>query len=48
MSMMTLQVLKSVDFKKAQKLRYLEKKSKNKKNSLITHQGLLYGKKILL
>ena len=45
--MMTLQILKSVNFTKTQKSRYLESKiffSLQKKNSLNAHQGLLYGK----
>ena len=56
MSMITSQILKFVDFTIIQKSRFLEnetlfflkKKKKKKKKSLITHQGLLYGKKILL
>ena len=47
--MMTSQILKFVDFIKTQKSRYLKNETyfffKKKKNSLITHQGLLYGKK---
>ena len=52
--MLTPQILKSVNFTKTQKSRYLEnkmfflqkkKKKKKKKESLIAHQGLLYGKK---
>ena len=51
--MLTPQILKSVNFTKTQKSRYLENKiffsSKKKKEkeqkSLIAHQGLLYGKK---
>ena len=43
------QILKSVDFTKTQKSKNLEKETlfflQIKKNSLITHQGLLYGKK---
>ena len=49
--MLTPQTLKSVNFTKTQKSRYLEnkifflQKKKKKKKSLIAHQGLLYGKK---
>ena len=55
--MIKCQILKSVDFAKTQKSKYLENKTlktlkKEKfikkikiKNSLITHQVLLYGKK---
>ena len=53
--MLASKILKTVDFTKAQKFRYLEnkiltffqkkKKKKRKKIALITHQGLLYGKK---
>ena len=47
--MLTPQILKSVNFTKTQKSRYLENKifflKKKKKKSLIAHQGLLYGKK---
>ena len=39
MSMMTSQILKSADFTKTQKSRSQEK------FFIITHQGLLYGKK---
>ena len=49
--MVTSQVLKFVDFTETQKFRYFEGKtffSSNKKNSLITHRGLLYGKKQFL
>ena len=53
--MSTPQILKFVNFTKAQKSRYLEnktfflqKKKKKKKKSLIAHQGLLYGKKSFL
>ena len=45
--MMTSQILKSLDFTKKQKSRYLENEtlfSLQIKNSLITHQVLLYGK----
>ena len=46
--MMTSHILKYVDLTKTQKSRHLENKniifSSNKKDSLITHQGLLYGK----
>ena len=47
--MLTPQILKSVNFTKTQKSRYLENKifflqKKKKKKSLIAHQGLLYGK----
>ena len=46
---MTLQISKFLDFTKTQKPRYLENKTlfflQIKKNSLTTHQGLLYGKK---
>ena len=46
MSMMTSQILKSVDFTETQKSRYLENETFFKyKNSLITHQGLLCCKK---
>ena len=46
--MMMSQILKSVDFTKTQKSRYLENETLfflQIKNSLITHQGLLYCKK---
>ena len=46
--MLTPQILKSVNFTKTQKSRYLENKIfflQRKKKSLIAHQGLLYGKK---
>ena len=47
--MMMSQILKSVDFTKTQKSRYLENETlfllQIKKNSLIVRQGLLYGKK---
>ena len=52
--MLTPQILKSVNFTKTQKSRYLEnkifflqkksKKQKQKQKSLTVHQGLLYGK----
>ena len=44
--MMTSQILESVDFTKAQKSSYLDNKTFlfQIKNSLIAHQGLLYGK----
>ena len=48
MSMIMSQILKSVNFTKTQKFRYLENEMffhQIKKNSLITHQGLLYCKK---
>ena len=47
MSMMTSQILKFVDFTKTQKSRYLGNETifVHIKKSLITHQGLLYGKK---
>ena len=48
MSMMMSQILKFVDFTKTQKSKYLENKTiffLQIKNSLITYQGLLYGKK---
>ena len=48
MLMMTSQILKYVDFTKAQKSRYFVNKTyllQIKKNSLIAHQGLRYGKK---
>ena len=49
MSTITSQILKFVDFTKIQKSRYLENETlfflQMKKKSLITHQGLLYGKK---
>ena len=48
MPIVTSQILKTVDFIKAQKFRYLENKTlvllKKKKEVLITHQGLLYSK----
>ena len=47
--MMTSQVLQFVDFTKTQKSKYLENETfflQIKK--LITHQGLLYDKKVLL
>ena len=43
--MKTSQILKSVDLTKTEKARYLSKTFFNYKNSLITHQGLLYCKK---
>ena len=49
--MLTPQILKSVNFTKTQKSRYLEnkifflQKKKKEQKSLIAHQGLLYGKK---
>ena len=47
MSMMASQILKSVDFIKKEKSRYLENETlfflQIKKNSLITYQGVLYG-----
>ena len=46
--MMTSQILKSVDFTKTQKSRYLENEKLffiQIKKSLITYQRLLYGKK---
>ena len=45
---MMSQILKSVDFTKRQKSRYLQNETLfffQIKNSLITHQGILYGKK---
>ena len=48
MPMMTSQILKSVDFTKTQKSRYLENETSfflQIKKSLITHLGLLYNKK---
>ena len=48
MPMMTSHILKSVDFTKTEKSRYLENETLfflQMKNSLISHQGLLYGKK---
>ena len=45
---MTSQILKSVDLTKTQKSRYLKNETLfflHIKNSLIMHQGLLYGKK---
>ena len=47
MSMMTPQLLIFADFTKTQKSRYLENETffLQKKKSLITYQGLLYGKK---
>ena len=47
MPMMTWQILKSVDFTKTEKSRYLEKETLvflQINNSLITDQGLFYGK----
>ena len=47
--MTTSQILKSVDFTKTQKSRYLEKKALfflQIKNSFNVHQGLLYDKKL--
>ena len=46
MPMMTSQILKYVDFTKTQKFRYLENETffLQTKKSLITHEGLLYGK----
>ena len=47
MLMMTSQILKSADFTKTQKSRYLENELLfflQIKNSLITHQGLLHNK----
>ena len=44
--MMTPQILKFVDFTKTQKSRYLENETFFLQiKTLITHQGLLYGKK---
>ena len=48
--MMTSQILKFVDFTKTQKCRYVDFQNEilfflQIKESLITHQGLLYGKK---
>ena len=51
MPMTKSKILNSVDFTKTQKSRYLKNEtifSLQIKNSLITHQGLLYGKKIVL
>ena len=52
MLMMTPQIFKSVNFTKTQKSRhfknktfFLQKKNKNKKKTLIVHQGLLYAEK---
>ena len=47
MPMMTSQILKSVDFTKKHKSRYLENETlfPQIKKSLITHEGLLYCKK---
>ena len=45
---MMSQILKSVNFTETQKFTYLENETLlflQIKNSLITHQGLLYGKK---
>ena len=45
---MMSQILKSVDFTKRQKSRYLQNETLfffQIKNSLIKHQGILYGKK---
>ena len=47
-SMMTSQILNSVDLKKTQKFRYLENKRFFHQNSLVTLQGILYGKKQFL
>ena len=50
MLMMTSQILKSVDFTKTQKSRYLENETLfflQIKNSLITHKALLYDKIVL-
>ena len=47
MSMMTLQILKFLDFTKTQKSKDLENETLfflQIKNSLITQEGLLYGK----
>ena len=51
--MLTPQILKSENFTKTQKSRYLENKifffkKKKEQKSLIAHQGLLYGKKSFL
>ena len=43
--MKTLKILKSEDFTKTLISRERNIFSPNEKNSLITHQGLLYGKK---
>ena len=44
--MMTSQILKSVDFTKTQKSRYLENETFFLQIKTLTmHQGLLYGKK---
>ena len=51
MPMMTSQIFKSVNFTKTQKSRHFKDKTfflqkiKNKKKTLIVHQGLLYAKK---
>ena len=48
MSMMRSQIFKSVEFTKSQKSRYLKNETLlflQIQNSLIMHQGLLYGKK---
>ena len=49
MPMVTSQILKSADFTKTQKSKYLENETlffiQIKKNLLNTHKGLLYGKK---
>ena len=48
MPMMTSKILKSVDFTKTQKPSFLRNETLfflQIKKSLITHQGLLYGKK---
>ena len=47
MPMVASQILKFVDFTKAQKARYLEKETLflQKKNFLITHEGLHCSKK---
>ena len=51
MLMITSQILKSVDFSKIQKSRYLDNKTLfllQIKCPLIAHQGLHYGKKLVL
>ena len=51
MPMMTSQVLKFVDFTKTKKSKYLQNETLfflQIKETLIAHQGLLYGKKTVL
>ena len=46
MSMMMLQILKSVDVTKTQKSRYLEKEKLFFLQIKVTHQGLIYCQKL--